>query len=163
MQTCGHYQGAPAGAGPAGRPGHAGLHQEEDPGQLQHRLPLPAPPRTQGHPGRHPPGWVLLLLCDCADCGLLRRVRHPEGRRAVPCGARRPELRQHAGGRHPPRPRPAAPHAQLRAHRGRGGRGFLLELQTKARKDFTIMEKASTWAFSGLKAATIAFTFKTLC
>ena len=102
------------------------------------------------------------VTVDCADCGLLRRVRHPEGRLAVPCGARRPELRQHAGGRHPPRPRPAAPHAQLCAHRGRGGRGFLLELQTKARKDFTIMEKASTRIFSWLKAPTSTFTFKTL-
>ena len=40
---------------------------------------------------------------------------------------------------------------------------WLLELQTKVLKDFTIItEKARTRAFSWLKAATTAFTFKTL-
>ena len=37
-----------------------------------------------------------------------------------------------------------------------------VELQTKVREDFRIMEKAPTRAFSWLKAATTAFTFKTL-
>ena len=37
-----------------------------------------------------------------------------------------------------------------------------LELQTKVREDVTITEKASTRAFSGLKAPTSSFTFKTL-
>ena len=40
---------------------------------------------------------------------------------------------------------------------------WLVELQTKVCKDFTIMEKAPTRAFSSLKAATSNFTFKTLC
>ena len=39
---------------------------------------------------------------------------------------------------------------------------LVIELQTKIRKDFTITERAITWAFSWLKAATTAFTFKTL-
>ena len=39
---------------------------------------------------------------------------------------------------------------------------LLLELQTKIRKDFRIIEKAHTRAFSWLKAPTSAFTFKTL-
>ena len=38
-----------------------------------------------------------------------------------------------------------------------------LVLQTKAIRRFVIMEKAPTRAFSWLKAATIAFTYKTLC
>ena len=37
-----------------------------------------------------------------------------------------------------------------------------LELQTKVREDVTITETASTRAFSGLKAPTSSFTFKTL-
>ena len=43
-----------------------------------------------------------------------------------------------------------------------GGQLLLLELQTMAREDFTITEKAPTRAFSWLKVATTAFTFKTL-
>ena len=39
----------------------------------------------------------------------------------------------------------------------------LIELQTKVREDFKIMEKASSRAFSWLKVPTNAFTFKTLC
>ena len=39
--------------------------------------------------------------------------------------------------------------------------GSGLELQTKVREDFKIMEKAPTRAFSRLKAATTAFAFKT--
>ena len=35
-------------------------------------------------------------------------------------------------------------------------------IDTEVGKDFTIMEKAPTWAFSWLKAPTSAFTFKTL-
>ena len=41
-----------------------------------------------------------------------------------------------------------------------GRYGF--ELQMKVREDFTITEKASTRAFSWLKAPTSAFLFKTL-
>ena len=37
-----------------------------------------------------------------------------------------------------------------------------LQLATRVREDFTITEKAPTRAFSYLKAATTAFTFKTL-
>ena len=37
-----------------------------------------------------------------------------------------------------------------------------LELQPKVREDLTITEKAPTRAFSWFKAATTAFTFKTL-
>ena len=37
-----------------------------------------------------------------------------------------------------------------------------VELQTKVREGFTITEKASTRAFSWLKAPTCAFTFRTL-
>ena len=33
-----------------------------------------------------------------------------------------------------------------------------LELQTKVRKNFTIMEKAPTWAFTWLKASTVYYT-----
>ena len=40
--------------------------------------------------------------------------------------------------------------------------GWTVELQTKVREDFTIMEKAPTRAFSWLKAPTSAFTLKTL-
>ena len=39
---------------------------------------------------------------------------------------------------------------------------FGVEVQTKVREDFTITEKAHTWAFSWLKAPTSTFTFKTL-
>ena len=38
-----------------------------------------------------------------------------------------------------------------------------LVLQTKAIRRFVITEKAPTRAFTWLKAATTAFTFKTLC
>ena len=38
-----------------------------------------------------------------------------------------------------------------------------LELETKVHTRFVITEKAPTRAFSWLKAATTAFTFKTLC
>ena len=37
--------------------------------------------------------------------------------------------------------------------------GFILELQTKVREDFTIKEKAPTRAISWLKASTSAFTY----
>ena len=40
---------------------------------------------------------------------------------------------------------------------------YILVLQTKAIRMFVITEKAPTRAFSWLKAATTAFTFKTLC
>ena len=40
--------------------------------------------------------------------------------------------------------------------------GYLVELQTKVREDFTITEKAPTRAFPWLKAPTSIFTFKTL-
>ena len=39
---------------------------------------------------------------------------------------------------------------------------MLTEGYPKVREDFTITEKAPTWAFSWLKVATTAFTFKTL-
>ena len=40
--------------------------------------------------------------------------------------------------------------------------GYFVEIQTKAIRRFVITEKAPTRAFSWLKAATTAFTFKTL-
>ena len=45
----------------------------------------------------------------------------------------------------------------------RQGEQQTLVLQTKAIRRFVITEKAPTRAFSWLKAATTAFTFKTLC
>ena len=42
------------------------------------------------------------------------------------------------------------------------GARWRVELQTRVREDFTIMEKAPIRAFSWLKAATTVFTFKTL-
>ena len=48
------------------------------------------------------------------------------------------------------------------SHSGLGRQVELVELETKVREDFTITEKAPTRAFSLLKAATTAFTFKTL-
>ena len=40
--------------------------------------------------------------------------------------------------------------------------GWILELPTKVREDFTITERVSTRAFAWLKASTSAFKFKTL-
>ena len=42
------------------------------------------------------------------------------------------------------------------------GLGWAVEIQTKALRRFIITEKAPTRAFSWLKSATTAFTFKTL-
>ena len=59
-----------------------------------------------------------------------------------------------------PLPRDALPAAW--AHRNGENVQYRVELQTNLREDFTITEKAPTWAFSWLEALTSTFTYKTL-
>ena len=54
------------------------------------------------------------------------------------------------------------PAAAVACNRSKDQDECLLELETKVHEFFTITEKASTRAFSLLKASTSAFTFKNL-
>ena len=66
------------------------------------------------------------------------------------------------GGQHGGRGQPAARLRPADTEPGLAARRYILKLQTKVRKDFTITKKAPIRAFSWLKAATTTFTFKNL-